>query len=84
LQAELKPGGAALAVRLTFSGVAKDTEQLHQLAQHYQVGVRFYQSDLDYVDGACFGHLICALTGENAAQLLLALDGVKVEELGRV
>ncbi|WP_119393313.1 methionine ABC transporter ATP-binding protein [Salinibius halmophilus] len=84
LASELSDNGEALAVRITFSGSAHDTEQLYQLAAEHQVAVRLYQSDLDYVDGACFGHVIAALKGEQPEVICAAINGAKVEVLGRV
>lgn len=84
LAKELNNKGDALAVRITFSGSARDTEQLYQLAAQHQVTVRLYQSDLDYVDGACFGHVIAALGGEQSEAVCAAIKGAKVEVLGRV
>lgn len=84
LAEQLSHQGKAIAVRLTFAGSAQDTEQLYQLAQQFDVGIRLYQSDLDYVDGACFGHVIATLSGDKAQQVVANFSDIKVEELGRV
>lgn len=84
LAKQLNQDGDSIAVRLTFSGSAQDTEQLFQLAEKHSVSVRLYQSDLDYVDGACFGHVIATLMGDRAEQVIANFSGIQVEELGRV
>lgn len=84
LAEQLNDDGQAIAVRLTFSGSAEVTEQLYRLTQQYDVTLRLYQSDLDYVDGACFGHVIAALGGPHAKRVIDELDQIEVEEIGRV
>lgn len=84
LAKQLNQDGDSIAVRLTFSGSAQDTEQLFQLAEKHSVSVRLYQSDLDYVGGACFGHVIATLMGDRAEQVIANFSGIQVEELGRV